>query len=293
MSNNVLIIGASSMLGRRLGGYLEQNGYHVFSCGRHDDCEIRYDLGDSSVPIIPDGFCADYVFHCAASFADDSLSGCIQNEKVNALSAYIVGEIASTVGCKHLIYAGSIFSSFPLEGASMSSYGASKLRGENILEWSLRRHNILFTSLRFSQIYDENGECCRHQLWFGRIVAYAYAGSRLRVPGGSAKRNFLHIGDAVRLMYAAMKKNESCRLEITHPESITYEEIAHLANGIFNHGGSYEIALEKQPFHEIYIPQSDKSYAKLNCWPEISMRDGLKMIKDKGCPQNFGPMDVS
>jgi len=289
----VLIIGASSMLGRRLANYLKKNSFHVWFCGRHDDCDISYDLSDTSMPVIPDGLEAEVVFHCAASFADDSLQGCIENEQVNALSAYVVAEIAASVGCKHLIYAGSIFSYMPPLGfVPLTSYGASKQRGENILEWALGRYGIAFTSLRFPQLYDEYGECCRHQPWLGRIIAYAYAGQHLNMPGGDAKRNFMHIDDATRLMHAALEANATGRLEITHPESLACEEIAQMAFDVFDYGGNYEIASEKQPFHEIYIPDASASFTSLACWPEISMRDGLEMIKRQGQPQNFGPMDV-
>jgi len=292
MPRTALIIGASSMLGRRLASYLGDLGFRVFSCGRSDDCDIHFDLADTRFPDIPEGLKAAVVFHCASSFADDSIQGCIENEKVNALGAYPVAEITAAVGCKHLVFAGSISSSSESGVTPETSYGASKLRGEDILEWSLNRHGIAFTSLRFPQLYDEHGECCRHQLWFGRIVAYAYAGKQLRMPGGSAMRNFIHASDAVRLMHAALETGTAGRLDITHPISMTSEEIAQLAYDTFDNGGCYEVAPEKQPFRAIYIPCSKGSFVQLQCWPQISMFEGLEMIKTEGSPENFGPMDV-
>jgi nucleoside-diphosphate-sugar epimerase len=289
MSNRVLIIGASSMLGRRLHSYLKMTGCQVFTSGRTGNYDILYDLEDVIIPNIPNGLEVDVVFHCAASFADDSWVGCLQNEKINALSGYIVGEIAAKVGCKHLVYAGSIFSSC----SSMTSYGASKLRGEDILEWSLGRNRIQFNSLRFSQLYDEYGECCKHQHWLGRIVAYAFAGQHLRMPAGAAKRNFLHIKDAVSLMCAAAENNITGRLDVCHPESMTCQEVAQLAYDVFRSGGGYEIASEKQAFRDIFIPETSKSFDSLNYWPQISMKHGLEMIKLSGSPGEFGPMDVS
>ena len=292
MPRTALIIGSSSMLGRRLTGYLGALGFRVYSCGRDNDCDIRFDLADTRPPEIPEGLKVEVVFHCAASFSDDSIQGCIENEKVNALSAYLGAGIAASVGCKQLVYAGSIFSSVKPGSVPATSYGASKLRGEDILEWSLARHGIAFTSLRFPQLYDEHGECCRHQPWFGRIVAYAYAGKQLRMPGGSAMRNFIHVRDAVRLMYAALEAGTTGRLDITHPVSMTSEEIAQLAYEVFDNGGRYDVAPEKQPFKAIYIPCSKASFEQLQCWPKISMLEGLEMIKTEGAPENFGPMDV-
>ena len=280
------------MLGRRLKDALLLAGFRVFSCGRSDVCDIHYDLGHAKMPEIPEGLKADVVFHCAASFADDSFSGCISNEKTNALSAYAIAGIAEAVGCKHLVYSGTISSSFAPASTAMTSYGASKLRGEDILEWSLGRKGVRFCCLRFGQLYDEYGACCVHQLWFGRIVAYAFAGQKLRMPGGHAKRNFLHVADAVRLMMAAVSGRVEGRLTVTHPESLTSEEIAGLAYEIFGKGGGFEIVQEKPPFRDLFIPDSRDSFKALACHPEISMREGLQMIKESGSPENFGPMDV-
>ncbi len=290
MSKNVLIIGISSMLGQRLSSYLGAADFQIFSCGRSDDCDIQYDLERQTVPTVRDGLKAECLFHCASAFADDSMEGCLDNERINALSAHVVAELADSIGCKHLVYAGSIFSSdrFP-----MTSYGASKSRAEDILEWSLGRKRIAFTSLRFPQLYDEQGECCRHQPWFGRIVAYAHAGKVLRLPGGRAKRNYLHVADAVRLMRAAVDRKATGTLAVSHPESTTSEEIARQAYNIFSNGGRYEIAEEKQRFHPFFVPESTASFEQLDCWPEVSMHDGLQMIKSAGSPQKFGPMDVN
>jgi len=293
MSKSALIIGSSSMLGQRLHEYLDKTGFKVFSCGRSDDDDIHYDLKDLALPHIPVGMKADIIFHCAATFSDDSLAGCLDNEKTNALSSYIINELATAIGCKHLIYAGTISSCYSHHSSSMTSYGASKLRGEDILEWSLSRNKIAFTSLRFPQLYDEYGICCKHQLWLGRIIAYAFAGKNLRMPGGNAKRNFLHVDDAIQLMCAAMEKTTTGRLATTHFESITYERIAQQAYDIFDNKGAHELAPEKQPFREIFIPESSETYKLLNYWPKILMNDGIKMIKLAGSAQKFGPMDVT
>jgi len=280
------------MLGKMLYQYLINHDCRVFTCGRDDICDIQYDMKYVKVPTIPAGLNIDIIFHCASAFADDSLSGCIHNEQINALSSYIVGEIASITGCKHLIYAGSISSCLPSSSSTMTSYGASKLRAEDILEWSLTQKKIAFTSLRFPQLYDVHGECCKHQMWLGRIVAYAYAGQKLRMPGGNAKRNFLHIDDAVCLMHAAMKNTVIGRLTLSHPVSLTTEEIAKQAYDIFNNGGFYEIASEKPPFRDVFIPESTNSFELLKYQPHISICDGLTMIKSSGSAQKFGPMDV-
>jgi nucleoside-diphosphate-sugar epimerase len=115
----------------------------------------------------------------------------------------------------------------------------------------------------------------------------------LRMPAGAAKRNFLHIKDAVSLMCAAAENNITGRLNVCHPESVTYQKVAQMAYDIFGNGGGYEIASEKQAFRKIFIPESNKSFDSITYWPQISMQQGLEMIKLSGSPGEFEPMDVS
>ncbi|MDC1287106.1 hypothetical protein N8198_04410, partial [Gammaproteobacteria bacterium] len=83
------------------------------------------------------------------------------------------------------------------------------------------------------------------------------------------------------------------RLEMSHPESVSYEEIARQVYEVFGNSDGYEVAPEKQEFGELFIPDSKKSFELLNYWPKISMSCGLEMIKSTGSPEKFGPMDVS
>ncbi len=289
MASRALIIGSSSMLGQALQASLVEAGVEVLSCGRSSANDVYLDLGNPELPELPAGLNVDVIYHCASAFADDSLAGCLENETVNALSAYVCAEMAGKLGASQLVYAGTLSSVAP-EG--LGSYGASKLRAENILEWSLSKRAIAFTSLRFPQLFDDFGECCRHQLWFGRIVAYAHAGKVLRMPGGNARRNFLHISDAAVLMMSASDNKVQGRLAVSHPESITCEQIAQWAYAVFGQGGNYVVAEEKRPFQALYVPESRQSFEALGYWPKVSMQLGLERIRDHGEPSQFGPMDV-
>ena len=287
-----VVIGATSMLGERLIELLKSRGVGVYTCGRSRGHDVLVDLGTKQNIAIPEGFRADILFHCAAAFGDDSPEGRWLNEKVNALGAYQVAEIAAAAGCKSVVNAGTLSSCASTSRAALDSYGASKARGEEILDWASKRNGTSFASLQLPQLYDELGRCRVHQAWFGRIVAYASAGRVLRLPGGGAKRNFLHVVDAAKLMMAAGEKGLRGIFPACHPESESYESIAGTAFDVFASGGRVEIAAEKQPFREVRTPASAGTFAAVGASPEISMRQGLVMIKESGHAHAFGPLDV-
>jgi len=287
-----VVIGATSMLAERLIELLQSRGVGVFTCGRNRNHDVFVDLGSEYDIALPDEVKADVLFNCAAAFGDDSPKGCWLNEKVNALGAYQVAEVAAAAGCRSVVNAGTTSSCASPSRAALGSYGASKARGEEILDWALSRNAITFASLQLPQLYDDRGRCRTHQAWFGRIVAYASAGKVLRLPGGGARRNFLHVIDAAKLMAAAGEMGLRGIFPACHPESESYESIANTAYEVFASGGGVEIAAGKQPFREVCNPASAGTFAAIGVLPEISMRQGLVMIRESGHARAFGPLDV-
>lgn len=174
----------------------------------------------------------------------------------------------------------------------MGSYGFSKARGEDILEWGLSRNKMLFTSLRFPQLYDEYGECCRHQPWFGRIIAYAAAGKDLRMPRSLGQRNFVHVSDAAHLLCAASERKATGRMNIAHFESLSYGQIASMAYSVFKNGGNIYEVERKEPFRKVNFPSGESAFDSLGYRTAIMMLNGLTMIKNLNAQGNFGPMDV-
>jgi nucleoside-diphosphate-sugar epimerase len=290
--NPFAIIGYTSMLGKRLMAVLAQQGAPVIKCGRGNDSDIMVDLAEGIKTDVPDNLQIDTLFNCAASFCDDSWEGCRKNDLVNAFGCYWVLELAVKTRCRHVVNVGSVSSLPGAEAQGMGSYGFSKARGEDILEWGLARGKILFTSLRFPQLYDEYGECCRHQSWFGRIVAYAAAGKDLHMPGSLGPRNFVHVSDAARLLCAASERKVQGRMNIAHFESMSYGQIASMAYSVFNKGGKISEAENKAPFRKVNFPSGESAFARLECRPVIMMHDGLRMIQSLDTQGNFGPMDV-
>lgn len=285
------IIGARSMLGSQLVACLGSVGVKTISVGRAATDDISFDLAGGAAEA-PDGLTADVLFHCAASFADDSPSGVQQNFAANAASALHVAELAKQLQADAIVYAGSLSSDAILDAAPLTSYGLTKQLAEQILEWSSQKLGFRFCSLRFSQLYDVDGRCCTHQPWLGRIIAYASHGLDIRMPASHGVRNFLHVRDAAEMMVRAAETNASGVRNALHTEAITCDGIAEIAYETFALGGNVVIATEKAPFRKLNFPDGSQTLTELGMRPLIAMRDGIAMIKSAGTAEAFGPMDV-
>lgn len=287
-----LVVGPGSMLGIRLSEHLRAQGWQVIGAGRSGDCEVQLELGCDSLPTEFNGVEADVLFHCAAAFGDDSPQGAWLNERVNVLGAHQVVALARAAGCRQVVYAGSI-SSARREGAAFaSSYGASKARAEDVLAWGLAQSGQTFVTLRFSQLYDERGDCIRHQRWFGRIISYARSGRVLRLPPGDAPRNFVHVCDAVTAMILASDGGVEGVLHVCNPHSESYLSLARHAYEVFGQGGEVQISQEKTAFWPAYIPPVSPELAPLGLM-FTPMLDGLRAIRDGGYAARYEVFDVT
>jgi nucleoside-diphosphate-sugar epimerase len=287
------VIGANSMLGTQLASVLSSMGVEVISIGRYAKADIRLDLLKGFLSPLPENTRADVIFHCAASFADDSSNGIRDNFQVNTAGCLWVLELAEHLGCHAIIYAGSVFSIETLEPGKFSSYGFTKAQAEKLLEWGMKRLNRRFCSLRFSQIYDTTGACLRHQTWFGRIIAYAARGMDINMPRSDGFRNFLHLDDAVQMMVAAGQSTASGIFDVVHPESLTYEEITTVAYSIFGKGGRALVDPNKTPFRPIHFPDSAHTFRLLGKSPTVTITEGITRIRDQKTWPAFGPLDVT
>ena len=287
------VIGANSMLGAQLVSVLSSMGVEVISVGRYAKADIQLDLEKGFLAPLSGNPHADVIFHCAASFADDSREGIRKNFQVNTAGCLWVLELAEHLGCDAIVYAGSVSSLETLELGKYTSYGFSKAQAEELLGWGMKRMNRRFCSLRFSQIYDTAGTCLHHQPWFGKIIAYASRGLDINMPGSDGVRNFVHLDDAVRMMVAAGQSAVNGVLDVVHPESLTYREIALVAYSLFAKGGRVIIDPNKAAFRPINFPDSTRTFSVLGLTPMITISEGIARIRDQGTGHAFGPLDVT
>jgi nucleoside-diphosphate-sugar epimerase len=286
------IIGIRSMLGQALAAELRSRGVRVVGVGREIGHDATMDLVEPFARHMVTPIPVDVVFHCAASFADDSPEGARTNLATNALGNVNVLELMRAFGCHRCVYAGTVSSFDGADPNGMSSYGLSKSIGEQILHWGLERDGGTFCSLRLPQLYDTEGLSCVHQPWFGRIIAYASRGQSLHLPPSGGERNFLHVEDAARLMGRAADDGLAGIWPLCHPERMDTTQIAELAYREFNRGGDIIIDESKAPFRPFRFPESEDLFQRLRDRPQINMADGIALIHRSGQATKFGPLDV-
>ncbi|WCH22657.1 NAD-dependent epimerase/dehydratase family protein [Aeromonas salmonicida] len=290
-----IVLGGRSMLGLKLRQLLEARGHQVWLVGRGQDDDFWLELGASRDIELPAGFKADVLFHCAASFSDDSLEGIGQNISVNVAACHQVLELARAAGIFALVYAGTIGSDFELleAGQQPNSYTLSKAQAEQWLQMGMRLQGGSFCSVRLTQLWDDEGLCCVHQPWVGRIIAYASRGMDLNMPVSLGPRNFLHVEDAATLMLLAAENRLSGIYPACAQVSIDMFTLALRAFSLFNAGGKVTLDSSKKPFRHVKFSEDFTLYKRLGYFPKIAILDDISRIKSAKTAPAFGPMDVS
>lgn len=288
------LTGANSMLGRQLVKKLEELGVSVISIGRSASDHIFLDFGQrNALPDLSEHRGIEFLFHCAASFSGDTPDGIQNNLAVNTEGAARICDLATQLGVRKIIYAGSLSSDALFDAGHLNTYGLSKKFAEELFSWWARRNATHFCSLRFTQLYDTQGHCIAHQPWFGRIVAYAARGLDLRLPTSLGPRNFLHAEDAADMMVHVTRHEVSGVLNATHPNSVTMDVLANIAYNIFDNGGQVLIAPEKAPFRHVNLPMANEIFKRLDMPSPRSIEQGFTEIRNAGTYTSFGPLDVS
>ena len=290
--NRVVVLGATSMLGREIVRQLSMEGIEVIRAGRQVDSDIVVDLGSDSPPEFRHAQRADILIHCASAFGSDSPDGIRDNLRVNVAGCVQTLEIAQELGANKIVYAGSVSSDPMLESDPIGSYGFSKEEAERILSWGIGRGGGHFCSLRLTQMLDTEGACCAHQPWFGRIVAYASRGQSIKMPVANGPRNFMHVSDAARLLIRAAAGALEGIHPVSYPVDIDLAEFAETAYRVFGRGGGAVIDAAKTPFRKVNFPREERVFEALGYQPKISPEQGLILIRDAGTADHFGPMDV-
>lgn len=287
-----IVLGATSMLGLEVVRQLSDLGTQVIKAGRGPGNDIVVDLGRGVPPIFHGSRNADILFHCASAFGGDSAEGRAENLRVNISGCADVLQIADQTGVRGIYYAGSAFSYHESNADPMGGYGFSKAEAERILDWGISAVGGRFCSIRYGQLWDTEGLCCRHQPWFGRIVAYASRGLTLKMPASDGPRNFTHVSDAARLLIGAARQEIHGTYAASHPTDIDMRALARAAYRIFDCGGEVVIDPSKKPFRLVDFPKNSTLFELLNDHPRIALPDALTLISEAGTADRFGPIDV-
>ena len=272
----ILIVGATSMLGRALKPVLAELG-EVVTAGRKN-CDITLDLADSVEKIfIPRNM--DAVVHTAANFGGKSISDILAAENINVLGTLKLCHAAVEAGVKHFILISSIFSCLKEGAGQYNIYALSKKHAEEAARFYCALHSLPLTILRPSQIYGSNNDFRTHQPFFYTIINKAEQGEDVTLYGSNdARRNYIHIDDLAKIIASVIKGRVEGTYACLYPQDISYSQIAQAAFHAFNSKASVHFLKDKADIPDNVFEQDDTLYLKIGFYPQISIEDGMRQI---------------
>ncbi|MBX2847253.1 MAG: NAD(P)-dependent oxidoreductase [Acidiferrobacterales bacterium] len=274
---SVLIIGSTSTVGLALGQFLSSS-CEVFYAGRRD-ADYFLDLENPG-----SDFGArrkfDVVVNAAAHFGGISVPEQIEAEKVNALGAINVCEIARQVQAKRLIMISSMSANYSSADAYFGTYSLSKRHGDELAQLYCDQKELPLTILRPSQLYDADSLCRKHQSLFYSIVDNAEKGEDIRFYGtNDASRNLLYLDDFCDIVAGVIKHDVGGVFSCAFPESVTLSEIADIAYQVFSQGGKVIFDADKPDIADLPDFPQGNLYHLIGYTPKTDLKFGIEMIK--------------
>lgn len=275
----ILVTGGNSSLGSAMKSSLAEIG-EVVTAGRRN-CDIYIDLNKK---IKTENFPKDIdvMIHAAACSGKDAYTDIEQTFRTNVLGSLNVCEAANSLNVKHVIYISSIFVTLEKGHSHYSAYSLSKRHGEEITELYCYVNDIVFTSIRPSQIYGDLKLLRKSQPFLSSIIDSASEGENVYLYGeDEAKINLIHINDVSKAILLIVKNEVQGVYSCINPENTSYHEFAKCALNEFNRGGDI-VYLKNRPSVEDNIFERPRRLYGADLvmeaiWrPEISIEEGVR-----------------
>lgn len=277
MKKRIALVGGSSTLSN----YIKNNkfftsSYEIITIGRNDD-HIYCDLSKDESFTIPCDI--DIVIHTAACFDIETDKNILNTEIVNSLGTLKVCIAARKSRAKQIIIISTISSIIENTSVYYNIYGISKRHAEDLATYYCNKYNINLTILRPSQIYDEKSLFKRHQPLFFNIIEKAYSGENIVLYGSNdAMRNYIHISDIVKIILYVVEKGVVGVYNCTYQTDVRLSYIAKIALEVFGKGGEIYFDDSKDNVFDNIFPIDNDLYNKINYYPVIDIKEGVKMI---------------
>jgi nucleoside-diphosphate-sugar epimerase len=275
---NVLIIGATSMIGRALAQRLQEAGVTVTRTGRQDS-DIFLDLTAwNTLPEISESF--DVVVHAAADFGGSDDLDIIRSEATNAVGTLAVCALARQVQAQQVVVLSSLSATYQTGDAYFGIYALSKRHGEELARWYCQTHDLGLSILRPAQVYDDNGAGRRHQGLFYAIADQAEAGDQIRFNGTrDALRNLIHIDDLIEIIQRVIQRRLFGDFTCAHPRSVRLSELAKAAYSAYEYNREAQFITERPSLEDLPEITDFRIYDLIDYRPQIDIEEGYIRIR--------------
>jgi nucleoside-diphosphate-sugar epimerase len=274
MKTKILVIGANSNLAKAVIPVLAKDNT-VITAGKSGCdvyCNVTKDVS------IPSG--TDVVINFAASFGGNSDKEMLEAFNTNVLGTLNICKSAKAAAVKHVINISTIFTVLDNTSPSYSIYAMTKKQADELAQLYCGLNHIPLTILRPSRIYGDSDGFRKNQPFFYQLIDKAKKGEAISIYGkNDAHRNYIHCADIAEIISNIVTQHIEGVYACTHPDDVTYSQIAQIAQKIFNRGGTVSFLDDKPDIPDDSFEADSIIYDKINYWPVISMEDGIRRIK--------------
>ena len=288
----VLITGSSGFIGRNLSKYLLEKEFIVLKIDKNQNTEdtIGADVKDSNVIQLIANLRPQIVIHLAAQIdvrksfenpEDDFLTNCLGT--LNVLKGAIEGGVENFI---YITSGGAIYDTSNKLPTSedgkispLSPYGISKLAGEFYVKALCNQAKINWSALALSNCYGpltENTNGVIPQWWKSLSNKNV-----VRINGKDTTRDFIYVSDVVKAIYTVLKNPVNQRINISTGVETSLEELFTEMTQIMNISSVPEVVDLSEGEVSRSSLENTKAKILLGWEPEITLKQGLKMILDK------------
>jgi len=275
---NVLIVGATSMIGQALSERLAATGATVKSAGRRD-ADIFFDLTLwHDLPEVRGTF--DVVVHAAADFGGPNDQDTVRAEVVNGAGTLAMCMLARKVQARHVVLFSSLSATYQVGDAYFGIYALSKRHGEELARWFCQSHELGLSILRPSQVYDDQGRGRQHQNLFYAIADRAEADDEVLLNGvRDARRNYIHLHDLVEVVLRVINQRILGDFVCAHPRSVYLSELAKAAYSAYGRDREALFLPDKVALADLPEIQDFRIYELIGYSPRIDVNEGYMRIR--------------
>ena len=277
------IVGSTSAIGRAVAADLTRRGADVVMVGRRD-ADVPLNLaedvpdelrGSGGRPVL-----CDLVVNAAATTRQADQAQDSTAWVVNAEGAGAVARLAAAAGARHVIHLSTVYAGCPASYPGPASYPRSKAAGEEAAATEARRGATALTVLRLTHVYDASGTCRPNQELPYRFADLAEMNQPIEIHGdGTARRDYLHLDDAVRAVRLAATSKATGTVTVGSPEMMTVSEIADAARHAF--GSTSPLRFHRGVRGPASMPPFDSSggWQVLGGAPTIGIAEGFRLMR--------------
>jgi nucleoside-diphosphate-sugar epimerase len=272
----ILIVGGTSSLAQALKPVLSEFA-EVVTAGR-SGCDIHMDLSDPIEKIeIPQHI--DVVINNAVHFGGIDYGQMYMAENVNVLGPLKLCQASLKAKVKHFISISSIFACLDATSDYFGIYALSKKQSDEVIELFCSLVNLPYTILRPSQIYGDEDIFKKRQPFLYMTIDKAARSEDITIYGvHDALRNYIHINDLTKIISMVVTKQVQGLYACTNAVDVSFSQIANAAINAFSSSSKVVFLKEMKSIKDNVFAYNDSLYKKINCFPQISIEEGMKRI---------------